>query len=78
MVTTDLEAFERDDRKIGNLLGAMFVRDGAGESRLLLPPLSTLKENTRLAVRRDRTDDHLQLGKKQSVTRDFFLFRLTA
>jgi hypothetical protein len=76
IVTTDLDAFGREDRKVGNLLGAILVLDATGETKLLLPPLSTLRENTRLAVRRDRIDDQLLLGKKQVVTRDFFLFRL--
>ena len=78
IVTTDLTAFEREDKKQGNLLGAIVVKDPSGEIKLLLPPLSTLRENTQLAMKRSRRLELLTLGKKQVVTKDFFLFRLAA
>ncbi len=78
VVTTDLAAFEREDKKQGNLLGAIVVRDSSGEIKLLLPPLSTLRENTQLAMRRTKQPELLKLGKKQAVTKDFFLFRLAS
>jgi len=76
VVSTDPTAFDRDEKAQGLLLGAMFVRSGGGEAKLLLPPLSTLREQAELAVRRPKIHDRIALGKLQTVTRDFFLFRL--
>ena len=66
----------RPSRELRLLLGAIVVRGTAGETKLLLPPLSTLRERAELAVKRNQTRDRLELGKLQTVTRDFFLFRL--
>lgn len=78
IVTGDLGAFEREGDKQGNLLGAIVVKSQSGEIKLLLPPVSALRENTQLAMKRNRKLEQLTLGKKQVVTKDFFLFRLAA
>jgi hypothetical protein len=76
VVSSDPAAFDKDERGTGLLLGAIVVRSAQGETKLLLPPLSTLRERAELAVKRRSTRDTLVLGKLQTVTRDFFLFRL--
>jgi hypothetical protein len=58
------------------LLGAIEIRGTGGETKLLLPPLSTLRETAELAMKRSKTREKIALGKLQTVTRDFFLFRL--
>lgn len=77
VVSSDPAAFDKDERGQGMLLGAIVVRGTAGENKLLLPPLSTLREKAELALKRSREHDTIELGKLQTVTRDFFLFRLS-
>jgi hypothetical protein len=76
VVSSDAAAFDKDERGTGLLLGAIVVRGPQGETKLLLPPLSTLRERAELAVKRRDARERFQLGKLQTVTRDFFLFRL--
>ena len=76
VVSSDPAAFDKDERGQGLLLGAIEVSGTAGETKLLLPPLSTLREKAELAMKRSKTREKIALGKLQTVTRDFFLFRL--
>jgi hypothetical protein len=76
VVSSDPAAFDKDERGQGMLLGAIEVRGTGGETKLLLPPLSTLREKAELAMKRTKAREKIALGKLQTVTRDFFLFRL--
>jgi hypothetical protein len=78
IVSADPTAFDKEDHVPGLLLGAIIVRGAQGEIKLLLPPLSTLREQADLTMKRTRERQQIRLGKLQTVTRDFFLFRLAA
>ena len=72
-----LDNAERDkERTAGLVLGAIIVRSAHRETKLLLPPLSTLRESAALTMKRQQAREAIRLGKLQSVTHDFFLFRL--
>ncbi len=76
VVSTDPTAFDNKERKAGLLLGAIVVREPSGAQNLLLPPLSTLHQNTELAMMRGTKRLSATLQKMRLVTRDFFMFRL--
>jgi len=78
VVSSDPAAFDKDERGAGMLLGAIVVRGAQGDTKLLLPPLSTFRERAELAVKRRAAREKVVLGKMQTVTRDFFLFRLSS
>jgi len=76
VVSSDPTAFDKEDRVAGLLLAAILVKDAHGEVKLLLPPLSTMREQADLTMKRTQARQPIRLGKLQTVTRDFFLFRL--
>jgi hypothetical protein len=77
LVSSDAAAFDGKDRSAGLVLGAILVKATQGDTKLLLPPLSTLREQARLVMKRMTSREPITLGKLQTVTRDFFLFRLS-
>ena len=76
VISQDAAALDSADRTAGLVLGAIIVKSAQGETKLLLPPLSTLSESAALAMKRLNSREAIKLGKLQTVTRDFFQFRL--
>jgi hypothetical protein len=75
-VVVSQDAAALDTKEHTGVLGAIIVKSAQGETKLLLPPLSTLREQAALTMKRLKSREAINLGKLQTVTRDFFLFRL--
>jgi hypothetical protein len=75
-VVVSQDAAALDSKEHTGVLGAIIVKSAQGETKLLLPPLSTLREQAALTMKRLKSREAINLGKLQTVTRDFFLFRL--
>jgi hypothetical protein len=57
--------------------GGILIKDVAGETKLLLPPQCLLREKNLLEMKRKQSSQNVVLGKVQTVTKDFFMFRLS-
>jgi hypothetical protein len=75
MVSPDAATFDKNVGEDNPALAAIVVRDNAGESKLVLPPLSKLQEGDQLAMRVAEQTHLISVAKLQWVTRGLFLFR---
>jgi hypothetical protein len=71
----DAAALKQTGGATANLLAAITVSDNTGDPKLMLPPRIQLRENDPLFIAQSEGVQGITLGKLQSVTRGFYLFR---
>ncbi|MGZ3238944.1 MAG: hypothetical protein ACXWJK_00975, partial [Burkholderiaceae bacterium] len=79
LVTPDMSCLEKFDKRNAKIVDAILtVDETTGIRRLMLPTQSKLRENDPIVMKRTTNHQLVELGKLQTVTKDYFYFQLKA
>jgi hypothetical protein len=76
LVTPDMSCLQKFDKRNAKIIDAILTIDETGMRKLLLPTQSKLRENDPLVMQQSTNPQLIELGKLQTVTKDYFYFQL--